>query len=335
MLSNMTTLDWIGYHLSRGADFKPLARAANASLVGEVYYVDLAAGSDSNIGDTWDHPFLTINAAYDAVTADGNDYIFVRGWLDNAGTGIIATADIAQTHLIGHAGILNPYFPEKGTLARAGAANTPYLSVTAEFVEVAGFSVHAHQLNTTASSGAIEKGSVSIGTAASGAGNKAYVHNMHFPDWNHAETTCGLTVHGSHYYVLKDNVVDSIYGNIDEGYYIAGSSGSNSANAVIDGLWAKGGTGGALATAIKLYAGSSLQSSRITNVFGARSTNLVNFTSDFSTGYCSFDKLSGNMAANAIFSSATTIDARDTLASVMGAIAGSDVYGATIFPDAV
>ncbi len=315
---------WIGKYCAQGQNFNQQARSAMALPIGDVYYVDLLGGSDGNTGESFASPFLTINHAYNRVGSDSNDYIRVRGFNESAATGVVATCDIGYTHLIGHAGLMNPYFPEKGSLSRTGAGDAPYLLVSAEFVEVAGFTIHAHQSSGT-ESGNVSKSSMNIGTAASGGGNKAFVHNMHFPDWNHAETETGLSVHGSHYFVLDGITIDSIYGNIETGIRIDGSSGSNSANAVIRNIWCKGGAGGSLTTGIKMGGGMSLQSSQFTHILHNRGTNMFDLGGN-GAAYNSWDWLRGDMTEANAFTGGTDPTNRADLWTNNKGIVGPNTY---------
>lgn len=327
-----TGTDWIALHCGKGSNFKTLARAAGGLEAGKIIYVDLAAGSDSGQGADWDHSLASVNYAYDQVTADGNDYVIVRGWKTETGTGVIASLDVAQTHLIGHAGILNPYFPEKGSFYRSGAGDAPHTRIANEFIEVAGLAFNAVQGAGTESS-SVSKGALEINdyldANVTADANKAYVHGCYFPDWNSATTVTGLTITGAHYPIIHDCVFDSVYGNIDSGIYICGADDSNSALGSFENLTFRG----AMTQPIKCYGGSSLQNSTFDGITTTRSTYVVDFTSDYSSGYNTFKNVLGNMTAGNIFNSASTVDARDTLLSVMGSLASQDVYGTTIFPD--
>lgn len=320
-----TGLDWIGYHLSRGADFKPLARRAMASAIGDVFYVDLAAGADSGTGENWDRAYLTVNYTYDQMAADGNDYAIVRGWKTETGTGIIATLDVAQTHLIGHAGLLNPYTPEKGSFYRSGAGDAPHTNITAEFVEVAGLSFNAVQGAGTESS-SVSKGFLQTGTYASDGGNKAFVHNCQFPDWNSATTTTGVTVTGSHYGVFRDIYVENIYGNIDAGFYLSGGASANPALMTFENIVFRGG-GGAATAIIELYsAASSLQNSTINGLYGTRVTNAIALGTAYAA-YCSIENAAVDCVENDFFSGGSACDARDDLWTNYKWSAGGNVWG--------
>jgi hypothetical protein len=327
---------WVGRYCASGTNFNTQARAAFALPIGNVFYVDLSGGSDGNTGESWARSMLTINAAYDKCVNDGNDYVIVRGFKTETATSIITTADVQQCHTIGHAGILTPYFPEKGSLYRSGAADAPHTRITGEFNEWAGFAMNAVQgagsESSSVTKGALELGSTA-GSGAASAGNKAYVHNCYFPDWNSATTVTGITITGAHYAHLRDIVVDSIYGNIDSGIYMTGSSGANPAWGVMENMYFRGGTGGALATGINMNAGASMQSFKVLGVQHTRGTNVVNFASD-NNNYSFFDDIVGDMTAANIFAASSTVDARDTLWSVMASVAGGNVYGRdAIFPD--
>jgi len=321
--------DWIGKHCSQGTSFKTLARAAGGLETGDVYYVDLANGTDSGDGDNWTRAFLTVNYAYDQVTADGNDYIIVRGWKTETGTGVIASLDVAQTHLIGHAGILNPYFPEKGSFYRSGAGDAPHTRIANEFIEVAGIAFNAVQSTGTESS-SVSKGALEINdyldANVTSDANKAYVHGCYFPDWNSSTTTTGITITGAHYPVLQDIVVDSIYGNIDSGIYISGADDSNAAYGVFENLLLRGGPGGNLAAAIKLYAGSSLQMSVINGLYAPRVTNAISLGAA-SGAYCTLDNAIAGCTEATFFAGDAACDARDDLWTQYKWIVGENVAG--------
>jgi len=324
---------WIGKLCSGGTNFNKQARVAMALSVGDVYYVDLSGGSNGNTGESFDSPMLTSAAALDKCTADKNDYIIVTGWKTETGTGVIHRMDVAQTHMIGHAGILNPYFPEKGSLYRSGAGDAPILRFEQEFIEVAGFAFNAVQGAGTESS-SVSKGFVEIGdyldANAAGDGNKAYLHNCYFPDWNSTTTVTGLTITGAHYPVVHDCYFDSIYSNMDSGIYLCGSDDANPSLGDFRNLVFRGG----FTQGVKWYAGGSCQNSTWDGITQARGTYVVDFTSDSATAYNTFENIqAGAIAASALFNSASTVDARDTLLSVMGSTAGANVYGKTAFPD--
>lgn len=321
----MVTLDWIGKHLSDGKDFKPLARRAMAAHIGDVFYCDLASGSDSEVGTSWDLATKTINAAYDLVSAGNNDYILTRGWIEASGTTIVATLDVANTHLIGAPILMNPYFQEKGSLNRPGAGDAPYALITAEFVEMAGFSVFAHQSSGSPESGNLSKSAINLGTAAAGGAAKAYLHNIHLPDWNHSECVTGLSIHGSHHFVLDGIVIDSIYGNFDTGIRIDGADYSNSANAVIKNIWCKGGADGALATGIKMGGGMALQSSQFTHILHNRGTNMFDLGGD-GAAYNSWDWLRGDMLEAGAFTGGTDPTNRADLWTNNKGIVGPNTY---------
>lgn len=327
----MVGLDWIGKHLSDGKDFKPLARRAMAAAVGEVYYVDLAAGTDAGTGEDWDKAYLTTAYAYNQMEADGNDYAIVRGWKTETDTGVIHRLDVAQSHLIGHAGILNPYFPEKGSLYRSGAGDAPILRFESEFVEVAGFAINARQSSGTESStvtkGFVEFGDYSDANAVDD-GNKGYLHNCYLADWNQASDTTGITITGAHYFVIEDCTVDSVYGNIDTGIYCTGSDDSNPAHGVIKNFYARGGYGGALATAIGIRPSGSaneLMNTIIDGVRHVRGTNMFNLRGAYGA-YCQADRLVGDMTeANAITGGSTCDNRGDLWTNYKWSI-GPDTY---------
>ena len=325
----MVSLDWIGKHLSDGKDFKPLARRAMAEMIGEVYYVDLAAGSNSNSGESFDRALLTSAAAYDLVTADNNDYVMVTGWKTETGTGVIHRLDVAQTHFIGHTGLLNPYTPEKGSLYRSGAGDAPILRFEQEFVEVAGFSFNAVQGAGTESS-SVSKGMVEIGdyldANAAGDGNKAFLHNCHFPDWSSATTTTGVSLTGAHYATLRDIYIENIYGNIDAGIYCAGSDDSNPALATFENIVFRGGGGAATAVIEMDAAASNLQNSTINGLYGTRVTNMISLGTAYAA-YCSIDNAVGDMAENSFFAGGSACDARDDLWTNYKWSAGGNVWG--------
>jgi len=330
--------DWIGANCRNAESFAPLARRAMALPIGDVYYVDLANGTDSGDGDNWQKAFLTTAFALDQMTADRNDYMLLRGWKTESATSgpgsgaVIHRLDVAQTHMIGQAGMLNPYFPEKGSLYRSGAADAPILRFEQEFIEVAGFAVNAVQGSGTESS-SVSKGFVEIGdyldANAAGDGNKAYLHNCYFPDWNSGTTVTGLTITGAHYPTVHDCYFDSVYGNIDKGIYLCGSDDSNPGLGSFENLTFRG----AMTAAVKWYGAGSCRNSTFNGITHPRGTYIFDFTADDTSAYNSFENISGNMAAGNIFNSASTVDARDTLISVMASIAGANVYGATVFPD--
>lgn len=327
------TLDWIGKHLSDGKDFKPLARRAMASLVGNVFYVDLAAGADSGTGENWDRAYLTSAYALDQCESDNNDYLLLTGWKTETAAAVIHRLDVAYTHFIGHSGLMNPMFPEKGTIYRSTAFDGPIIRVEQEFVEVAGFAVAAKQGAGTESS-SVSKGQIEIGdyldANAAGDGNKAYLHNIQFTDWNDATQTTGLTITGAHYPVGHTLNFDNVYGNMDSGIYFCGSDDANPGLGDFRDLVFRGG----FTQGIKCYAGGSFQNMTFDGITQNRGTYVVDFTSDYATSYSTFDHIqAGAIAASAIFNSASTVDARDTLLSVMGSTAGSNVYAQTVFPD--
>jgi len=317
------TSDWIGKHCGESTNFKTLARAAGGLEAGDIYYVDLASGYDSGDGEDWDHAFLTINYAYDKVTADGNDYIIVRGWKTETGTGIIATCDVAQTHLIGHAGILNPYYPEKGSLYRSGAGDNPHTSITAEFVEFAGFAMNAKQSTGTESSG-VSKGYLGIGTLAAAGGNKAFVHNIQLCDWNVAANVTGITM-CTHYPVLRDIVVDNVYGNFDAGINIFGAV-ANSAYGTFENLYFQGGVAGAIAAPIKMASATSLQNSRFDGFFAQRCTVAIALGTA-GGAYCSINNAVAGCAEAVFFSGGSACAERDDLWTNYKWTVGENVSG--------
>lgn len=311
--------------MAKDSSIPSLVRDFSLPVAGEFYYVDLAAGSDSNNGSDWDNAFLTVNNAYDAVEADGNDYVIVRGWKTETGTGIINTLDVAQTHLIGHAGILNPYTPEKGSMYRSGAGDAPHTNITAEFVEVAGLSFVATQ-GAGIESASVSKGSLQTGTYAADGGNKAYIHNCQFPDWSSAATTTGITVTGSHYGILRDIYIENIYGNIDAGVYLSGGASANPSLMTFENIVFRGG-GGAATAVIELYSGAgSLQNSTINGLYGTRVTNMISLGTAYGA-YCSIDNAVGDMLENSFFAGGSACDARDDLWTNYKWSAGGNVWG--------
>lgn len=322
------TRDWIGANCRNSESFKPLARRAMAAHIGDVYYLDLKYGSDSNDGTNWTKAFKTFNYAMDETTAYNNDYILVKDWKTETGTGVIATLDVAYTHWLGAAGLLNPYYPEKGTLNRTGESNDPYVLITAEFVEFGGFSIFAHQVSTGGSeSGSVSKSALNLGTDASAGGNKAFVHNVHFPDWNHAENVTGLSVHAAHHYVLRDICIDNVWGNFDTGIRIDGATGAgNSAQATIEDIYCMGGITGAFTQAIKLAAASSLQHSRIDGLVVQRCTNAINLGAAFGA-YCVIDNAMAGCVENSFFAGVAACDARDDLWTQYKWTVGENVSG--------
>ena len=84
-----------------------------ASMVGNVFYVDLAGGTDDGAStDSFDRAFLTSAYALDQVESDQNDYVLVTGWKTETAAEVIHRLDVAYCHFIGHSGLMNPYFPE-------------------------------------------------------------------------------------------------------------------------------------------------------------------------------------------------------------------------------
>ena len=73
--------------------------------VGEIFYVDPGAGSDTaNAGKRWDDAFATVTQALSAVTADQDDVVIIAG---SSATGRTAEAAIIdwnkrRTHIIGN-----------------------------------------------------------------------------------------------------------------------------------------------------------------------------------------------------------------------------------------
>ena len=209
--------DWIGANCSSGKSFKPLARKAMASFINEVFYVDLAIGSDAGDGDDWQRAYRTIDYAMDQTTANNNDYILVRGWKTHTATGVVATVDQSQVHVIGHAGIMNPIFPERNALYRdaSGASDYPVMNITGDEVEVAGLGFNG-SWSATAIATQISGASLDIDNGA----NKAYVHNCFFPGWNTANTLSGIGISGAHYSVIEDCAFHSVYDHIDQGIIV-------------------------------------------------------------------------------------------------------------------
>jgi hypothetical protein len=321
---------WIGRYCASGNNFNKQARTALALPIGNVYYVDLAGGSDGNTGESFDRAMLTVNAAYDKVTADKNDYIVVTGWKTETGTGVIATLDVAQTHLIGHAGILNPYYPEKGSFYRSGAGDAPHTQIRQEFVEVAGITFNAVQGAGTESS-TVSKGAIELGdySASGGAdhGNKAYVHNCQFPDWNSATTVTGMSISGCHYFVLQDISFESNYGNMDKGIYSSGSGSANPSWARIENIHFRGSQGGAMANGIVMQSeAQDLQSTYLTGLVFQRCTNAISLGAAYGA-YNYLGPSTADCVENSFFTGGSACDARDDLWTNYKWVCAGDVWG--------
>lgn len=320
------TTDWIGANCRSAEDFDPLARRAMAGLIGDVYYLDLANGADAGEGDSWDRAYKTFNYAIDQTTTFNNDYILVKGFTTDTSAGVVATLDVAYIHILGAAGIMNPYYAEKGTLNRSTDVNEPHTLITAEFVEFAGFSVNADQGTSGTESGAVSKSALNLGTEASAGGNKAFVHNVHFPDWDNQYNVTGLSVHGSHHYVLRDIVVDNVWGNFDTGIRIDGADNSNSAQATMEKLYFMGGIEGDFDQAIKLNAASTLQHSRINGLWVQRCAVAIALGAAYGA-YCAIDNAIAGCAEAVFFSGGSNCAERDDLWTNYKWIVGENVSG--------
>jgi len=320
------TSDWIGANCRNAESFKPLARRAMASHIGDVYYVDLANGTDAGDGDSWAKAFLTFNHAIDEGTAYNNDYFLVKGWKTETGTGVIATLDVGYTHWLGAAGIMNPYYPEKGTLYRSGAGDAPHTLIDNEFIEVGGFAINAKQSTGTESS-SVSKGALRIGSyTGATTPNKAFIHNIMFADWNVAANTTGMTLSGCHYPTLRDITIDNVYGNFDSGIYIHGSSTANCAYGTFEDIHCQGGVAGAFTQGIKLNGGTTLQNSRINGLWIGRTTNAIAL-GGAGGGYCTLDNAVAGCAEAVFFAGGSACDARNDLWTNYKWTVGNNVAG--------
>lgn len=267
---------------SEGRDFASLARASFALEVQKVVYVDIAAGSDGNTGETWETPKISINAALDTLTAGKGGYIICRAAHDTAvaSATTLDTIDVDGVHVIGASGALNPYTPGYAQRRRSSAADLPTVLISADDVEYAGFEVQG-KMSSGGWSAAQPKSPLRVGSTTDGT-ERNYIHNVSVRDPGYAATTGGVAVVGSHYTVLEDISIRSV-ANTDVGLWLIPGVDHNRQTIIKNAII--GGTGqGTMAKCMEIYDSSaSLYGAVLDNIWFMRNTNCIDLNTAANT----------------------------------------------------
>lgn len=120
--------------LQYGAKIYPsdLAGMLGLPSVGEIYYVDAGAGSDSDDGRTAGSAFKTVTKAKTVMSADQDDVLIIASTNSSGRTSEAASIDwdLRRTHIIGN-GPLRKLNPRNG-IGFASTATTPCFTVSAK-----------------------------------------------------------------------------------------------------------------------------------------------------------------------------------------------------------
>jgi len=175
--------------------------AGGRMIWGNIYFVDGDSGSDSNSGTDRNAPLLTINAAYNKCTDGHDDYIFVRGRLDEA---LIITK--SKLHIIGCS-----YGPAMQGMARWNNASTGAVSHTCQIkasdVEIAGLRIGG------GSGGAISESysPIYIGGENITSAHRCWIHHCNVGDYDQDHSSAligyGIAIDGSYQNVIEHNYV--------------------------------------------------------------------------------------------------------------------------------